>query len=186
VDSLWRHGVSAICPNSMNRCHRREAEQMTNALWPTSCASADDHDSIKEVLATSGFTIFELPDDQISDIEAFFRAVVQVVPTDPPLSGRLNADAFVDSVWEGLRLLGADKVAILWESADRMLNRGLQDLIVISDLFQEIARSLRGTGGGRLPHFSIHLILFGSGPNFPRVRLAWNGTNLIKVSAPEH
>ena len=161
------------------------AYQITNALWPTSCACADDLDSIKTVLVTSGFTIFELPDDQISDIEAFFRAVVQVVPTDPPLSGRLNADAFVDSVWEGFRLLGVDKVAILWKNADKMLNGGLQDLITISDLLQEIARTLKGAGGGRLPYFSIHLILFGTGPNFPGVRLVWNGANLIRVSIPD-
>lgn len=160
------------------------AYQVTNALWPTSCACADDQDSIKTVLVTSGVSIFELPDDQISDIEAFFRAVVQVVPTDPPLSGRFNADAFVDSVWEGFRVLGVDKVAILWKNADKMLNGGLQDLITISDLLQEIARTLRGTGGGRLPNFTIHLILFGTGPNFPRVRLAWNGANLIRTPTP--
>ena len=163
------------------------AYQITNALWPTSCACADDRDSIKTVLVTSGFAIFELPDDQISDIEGFFRAVVQVVPADPPLplSGRLIADAFVESVWEGFRLLGVDKVAILWKNADNMLNGGLQDLITISDLLQEIARTLRGTGGGRLPHFTIHLILFGTGPNFPEVRLVWNGANLTRVSVPE-
>ena len=163
----------------------RRAEQMTSALWPTCCVSADEHDSVKEALVMSGFTVFELPNDCISDLETFFHAVVSVVPNDPPLSGRPNGDAFLDSVWEGFRQLGVDKIAIFWNSADMMLNGGVQDLIMISDLFQEIARALRGTGGGKLPSFLLYLILFGRGPNFPRIRLVWNGANLIRVSIPE-
>lgn len=160
----------------------RKAKQMTKALWPTSCASADDHESIRAVLASSGFTVFELTDGNIANIETFFRAVVRVVPNDPPLSGQPNADAFVDSVWEGLRQLGAARIAVLWKSADAMLNGGLQDLFVICDLFQEIARSLTTTYEGRSSPVLFHLILFGSGPNFPRVRLLWNGANLERVS----
>lgn len=158
---------------------------MTNALWHTSCASADDCDCIKEVFVESGFTLFELTGDHISNMESFIQAAVRVVPNDPPLSGRPNADAFLDSVWEGFRLLGVDKVAILWKNADTMLNGGLQDLLVISDLFQEVARSLRGSGGGKVPSFLFYLILFGRGPSFPRVRVAWNGANLIRIPISE-
>lgn len=153
-------------------------KQMTKALWPTSCASTDDFDCIRSVLASSGFSIFEISGENISDLEGFFKAVVNVVPNDPPLSGSPNADAFLDSVWEGFNNLGADRVAILWKTSELMLNGGLQDLIIISDLFQEVARSLRSNAGGRLSRFLLYFILFGSGPNFPRVRPDWNGANL--------
>jgi hypothetical protein len=156
-----------------------------NTLWSTFCVSAVEQDSIRAILVASGFTLLDLPDDNIADIEAFFRAVIRVVPNDPPLSGRLNLDAFLDSVWEGLSRLGASRVAILWKNSDKMLNGGLQDLVIISGLFQEIAHSLRGNKQGQLPCFTCHIILFGSGPNFPRVRVAWNGTNLIRVPISE-
>lgn len=152
---------------------------MTKALWPTSCVSADDYEGIRTVLAASGFTIYELTDDNISDMETFFRTVVGVVPNDPPLSGKPHADAFVDSVWEGFQQLGVARIAVLWKHADKMLNGGLQDLIEICDLFQEIARSLTTTYEGRPSRVLFHLILFGSGLNFSNVRLVWNGTNLV-------
>jgi hypothetical protein len=158
---------------------------MANALWPTFCASAEDHDSIKGVLIASGFATFDLAGDRISDLETFFRTVISVVPNDPPLSGRPHLDALLDSVWEGFRVLGSEKVAILWKDADKILDRGLQDLIIISDLFQEIGRTLRGTEKGKLPRFLLFLVLFGNGPNFPRVQLVWNGTNLLGFSIPE-
>src|ERR1035438_7621958 len=107
---------------------------MTMAIWPPSCASAHDYDGVRAVLIASGFTIFELTDANVSNIETFFRAVVGVVPNDPPLSGKPHADAFVDSVWEGFQQLGVARIAVLWKHADKMLNEGLQDLIEICDL----------------------------------------------------
>jgi hypothetical protein len=160
------------------KSHRRVGEKMTKAIWPTSCAGSDDYEGIRTVLASSGFTIFELADANVTNIETFFRAVVGAVPNDPPLSGRPNLDAFVDSVWECFQQLGVARIAVLWKHADKMLNGGLQDLIIICDLFQEIARTLTTTCEGRTSPVIFHLILFGNGPNFPRIRLFLNEGNL--------
>lgn len=50
----------------------------------------------------------------IQDQAAFFDAVRAVLPLDPPLVSNRSWEALEDSLWEGLRLLSEDRIAIIW------------------------------------------------------------------------
>jgi barstar (barnase inhibitor) len=155
-------------------------KEMTKSLWPTTCVNSDCLSEIRDALSAMGFRVFELDGGKISDLSSFFQEIIHVLPNNPPLSGRPNLDAFLDSVWEGMDELGEDNVALLWTNADNMLGGSLQGLFVVSDCLQEIARSLRTSPSRNAKGFSLQVFLFGSGSDFPTIHLIWTGNQFLR------
>jgi len=131
-------------------------------------------------VSNKGFRVFELDGVNVSDLSSFFREIIHVLPNNPPLSGGPNLDAFLDSVWEGLHELGEDNVALLWTHADNMLGGSLQELFVVSDCLQEIARSLRTSPSRNSKRFSLQVFLFSDGPDFPTIHLRWTENQFLR------
>src|SRR3974390_1849909 len=62
----------------------------------------------------AGYTVFVLPDKGIADRTSFFEAVRTTFPLDPPIVSSRSWDALSDSLWEGLYMHPARRIAILW------------------------------------------------------------------------
>ncbi len=152
------------------------------AIWRTSCLASEQLDDTRVRLIKSGFTFFELPGERIGTLEAFFRVAAEALPADPPLSGKPNLEAFLDSVWEGISCLQAERIALLWSNADVLMERSFQEVLIIVDSLHDIARSLRNNKAGGIPNLQFYVLLFGKGSHFPKIKLQWNGYNLVDES----
>ena len=79
----------------------------------------DDLDAgeAQAALTQDGWLAFVLDGTQITDRESFFTVVRRIVPLDPPVYRNCVWDALSDSLFGGIDLIEADKVAILWPSS---------------------------------------------------------------------
>ncbi len=66
----------------------------------TTCASFRDAEDLANAL--DGFVVARIDGRAITDKESFIRAVAQVLPTDPEMSGGRSFDALYDSITNGL------------------------------------------------------------------------------------
>ncbi|WP_435187758.1 barstar family protein [Streptomyces sp. bgisy126] len=77
--------------------------------------------SVPELLAEAArrdVPVFTLSTGGRTDKEAFFRAVRETLPLDPPLSVTRHVwDALADSLWNGLHGLGAPRAVVVWPDA---------------------------------------------------------------------
>src|SRR4051812_26900600 len=103
---------------------------MPRILRSVNCLHRNSLNDLKLSLSEKGFRIFELDGENIKDAESFFFESVKLLPQDPPLSGSVNWDAFLDSLWGGLDNLGEKRVSVIWTKAERMLERGLPDILM--------------------------------------------------------
>lgn len=62
-------------------------------------------------LEQHGFKIFSI--GTVDDAEAFFDQVKDAFPLDPAISGKVNWDAFADSLWGGLDACDESKIALV-------------------------------------------------------------------------
>lgn len=139
---------------------------VTNKLRVINCVNSSSLQSLDRFLRESGFTVFELNGKQVEDAQSFFAESIKILPQDPQLNGNINWDAFTDSLWGGLANLGQDRVAIIWTNADRMLEHGLQDLLVASGCFEHIASTMATTKYGLARPVQLLVVLVGEGNNF--------------------
>jgi hypothetical protein len=77
-------------------------------------------EGVIEEATASGATTYVLSVSEPADRAAFFDAVRNTFPLDPPLIGSRSWDALSDSLWEGLRTLNAPRVVIVWRDAHIM------------------------------------------------------------------
>lgn len=63
-------------------------------------------------LSADGARVFEVDTGGLTDKASIIRAFGEVVPLDPPPVYARSWDAFDDSLWEGLRLLGQERIAL--------------------------------------------------------------------------
>lgn len=135
-----------------------------------SCVNEKDFVQLKDELNGYGAESYEINGENIKDIKQFFKSIVNILPLDPPMSGNVNLDAFIDSLWGGLDNLGADRVAILWTHVNNMLEYGFSDLIKIIDCFESLAVQLATAKFGLSKPIALQIFLIGSGDNFPELR----------------
>ncbi|MFI5522128.1 barstar family protein [Streptomyces platensis] len=112
-------------------------------------SGADIPGIVKEA-ARQGVPVFTLSTDGRTDQEAFFEAVRETLPLDPPLGTfRRVWDALSDSVRGGLHALETPRVVIVWPDA-RPLADAQGDFWIALDLLRDLAATLaeaRYTGG---------------------------------------
>lgn len=112
--------------------------------------SGADIPGILAEAARRGVPVFTLSTAGRTDQEAFFEAVREALPLDPPLKAfRPVWDALSDSVWGGLHALEASRVVVIWPDAEPVA--GAQgDFRIALDLLRDVAATLaeaRFTGG---------------------------------------
>lgn len=117
---------------------------MTGPVW----YNPSEHDSIVRDLESAGWNTFEF--DGGTDVRTLFQEFKVKLPLDPPISGRVNWDAFADSLWSGLDDLHAPRVALLWRGAGNLAHADPRSFEIARDVLLTTAEQLRaGTDGAR-------------------------------------
>jgi hypothetical protein len=121
-----------------------------------------------EILNDENFYIIKLNGQRIYNEVTFFKEIVnQSLPLDPPLSGNVHYDAFNDSLWGGLSELPSEKVALIWTGFNKMLDKGFNDFLQISQCIYKIAEDLTHIEYGIDHKVDLKVFLIGEGTNFP-------------------
>ena len=94
---------------------------------------------------TNGATTYVLSVPEPADRAAFFDAVRNTFPLDPPLIGSRSWDALSDSLWEGLRTLDATQVVIVWRDAEIMSKTHPSDYQIAVAVLEDITATLADT-----------------------------------------
>jgi len=139
---------------------------MVNRFSILNLANEDSINMLLTDLSKQGYKIIEIDGKDIFDSKAFFNKVKDILPFDPPISGKVNWDAFSDSLWEGLCNMGNRKVSIVWTKVDNMLKYGLLDLMKSVQCLTDVATSLYNDTD-EVERVSLILFLIGKGSNFP-------------------
>lgn len=74
--------------------------------------------------------------------------ILDVLPQDPPLSGKVNLDALLDSLWGGIDNLGVNKIAFVWTQADTIVRNSPDNFKTLIECFNELALSVANTEFG--------------------------------------
>ncbi|WP_432116277.1 barstar family protein [Streptomyces sp. S1] len=101
--------------------------------------------SVPELLAEAArrdVPLFTLSTGGRTDKEAFFRAVRESLPLDPPLSVTRHVwDALADSLWNGLHDLDAPRVVVVWPDAGSVAEAH-GDYAIALDILRDLPTSL--------------------------------------------
>lgn len=125
-----------------------------------------------EILNDENFYIIKLNGQEVYNEVTFFKEIVnQSIPLDPPLSGKVHYDAFNDSLWGGLSEIPSEKVALIWTEFDKMLDKGLNDFLQISQCIYKIAEDLTHIEYGIDHRVDLKVFLIGEGTNFPVIQV---------------
>ncbi|MET9446143.1 barstar family protein [Streptomyces cinerochromogenes] len=101
-----------------------------------------DIPGILDEAARRGIPVFTLSTAGRTDKEAFFGAVRETLPLDPPLGTfRMVWDTLSDSLWGGLHELKSPRVVIVWPDA-RPVAGAEGDFWIALEILRDVAESL--------------------------------------------
>jgi hypothetical protein len=95
-----------------------------------------------------------------------FNWAKNTLPQDPPLSGNVNFDALVDSLWGGFDSLGEEKVAIVWHNSNSIINHDKVKFEILLECFEELGNSLMLEEYGIDKPIKLKVIFLGVGSMF--------------------
>ena len=95
---------------------------------------------VPEAIA-AGFKVFALRRG-IASREAFFDAVRESIPLDPPIVSSRSWDALSDSLWGGLVSLDQDRILIIWPNANTMAASSPNDYETAVRVLTDVVSSL--------------------------------------------
>jgi hypothetical protein len=119
-------------------------------------------------LKASGFRLLYLDGTHVTDRDSFLEQAAKSLPQPDDLVAVHSWDAFEDSLANGLAAATDDRAAIIWTHAEKMLEGGLSDLVIITNILMDVARSFSIPRPG-LPHpspLAFCTVLAGVGLNF--------------------
>jgi hypothetical protein len=125
--------------------------------------SMSDRDALREALSGWGYRVVELRGEDVVDKASLFLRATSDLPSLEEVAPT-NWSGFGDGLMSMVFELEHPKVALLWTSAHRMLESGLADLLVATDVL---------VGNSRLAYaqdITFLTFLLGDGPNFPRMQ----------------
>jgi hypothetical protein len=116
-------------------------------------------DEIKQEAVRRNIPAYVISTDQRVGREAFFDAVRGTLPLDPPLMSSRSWDALSDSLWEGIRSLGANRVVVLWPDSSLFSEGAPREFDIATSVLADVARSLADpeTTRGRPVEMSIYI-----------------------------
>jgi len=125
--------------------------------------SMSDRDALRETLSGWGYRVVELRGEDVVDKASLFARATGDLPSLEEVAPT-NWSSFGDGLTSMVFELEHPKVALIWTSAHRMLESGLSDLLVATDVL---------VGNSRLAYaqdITVLNFLLGDGPNFPRMQ----------------
>jgi hypothetical protein len=126
---------------------------------------------LEAALRQAGFRICHLDGRDVTDAASFLARAATDLPMPAGVTPR-RWSGFVDALWQALHELEEPGVGIVWIHADRMLEGGLGDLLVIADCFTAVARQVYDAEDGSGRALVLKVFLLGDGANFPRLAFA--------------
>ena len=127
-----------------------------------------DADSVAKYLQGVGCKVYKIDGNKISNMEELFGWIKEKFPQDPPLSGNVNFDALVDSLWGGFDGQCEEKVAIIWTNPTELMEQDKVRFDVLIECIDELAKTLSLDSYGVDKHISLKTILLGEGSLFSR------------------
>lgn len=127
-----------------------------------SLVSITDRDSLRETLSGWGYRVVELRGESVIDRVSLFSQATRDLPSLEEVAPT-NWSSFGDGLTSMVFELEHPKVALLWTSAHRMLETGLADLLVATDVLVGISRLVYSQ------EITFLSFLLGDGPNFARI-----------------
>lgn len=134
---------------------------------------------VEHTLQAHGFRIFKLDGARTVSAESFFLAVKESLPLSPDLSGRVNWDALVDSLFEGLSEQQEQKFSIVWSDVDAMLSRNVSDFFWAVHSLYQVALDLNSPRSGLKKTVELTVVLLGTGDNFPTIESEQSGARRL-------
>jgi hypothetical protein len=127
-----------------------------------------DIEEITDYLKNMEYQIYSINGCKLVTIEDIFLWIKNELPQDPPLSGKVNFDALVDSLWGGFDELDEEKVAILWSNPKETINKDKTRYETLIDCFEEIAKTLTMKEYGIEKPISLKTVLLDKGKLYSR------------------
>lgn len=103
-----------------------------------------DAESVRRELERQGWLVFVLPEG-MTDGWAFIRGVKATVPLNPPLVSDNNWNALSDSLFSGIDVLDAERVALIWPGSKRMAELDPEAFSSAREILEDNARLLANT-----------------------------------------
>ena len=135
------------------------AQLADSQLSVLNCAAQADVEAAVADLRESGFEVLRIDGSEVRDQTTLLAAARRDVPgveAFKPHNWSSFADAMGDDVFDF-----EERVALLWTDAHRMLEGGLADLLVATDLLAGLARYAYSQ------EVTFVTFMVGDGPNFP-------------------
>lgn len=116
-------------------------------------------DEIKQNAVRRNIPVYVISTGKQVGREAFFDAVRSALPMDPPLVSSRSWDALSDSLWEGIRSLGANRVAVLWPDSSFFSEEAPREFEIATSVLADVAQSLADPKAtrGRPVELSIYI-----------------------------
>lgn len=96
---------------------------------------------IVDAMRRDGWLLLELPSGLV-DRSEFFEAVRTGLPMDPPLGRGLKWDALFDSLFEGMRALPNNRIAVWWPNAGVMRDNEPHEFVKAAQGLDDVAEQL--------------------------------------------
>lgn len=135
-----------------------------------SCYDINDYEIMTSEMQDKGYKMFYINGKEICTIKKFFSYIKDIFPLDPPLSGSVNFDAFIDSLWSGLDNQEADKIAIIWKYPNELMSQDMDGFEKLVQCIFEVAENLSSEEYGSNKLIVLKVFFLGKGPFFTR----WN------------
>lgn len=104
--------------------------------------NASEVESLRAAALSAGATVFELRTPGVASREAFFDAVRETLPLDPPLLGSSSWDALSDSLWEGLYSLDTRNIVIIWRDASAFRAKAPEEFKIASSVLGDVSEAI--------------------------------------------
>lgn len=130
------------------------------------CINSESLERLRQFLRQNNWRVFEIDGSDIEDKPSLLAKVADHLPHEPDLIARDSWDAWVDTLWGGLAGLNEERVAFVWTHAERMLVRGLPDLLTAVECIQNLASDVSTADYGFPRPMLLRLFLVGEGDNF--------------------
>lgn len=128
----------------------------------------DDYEIVIRQIQDMDYKIYYIDGKKTSTIEELFVWIKERLPLDPPLSGSVNFDAFVDSLWGGLDNQDYERVAIVWGYPNELMKQDKNRFEKLVQCMNEVAKELLLEEYGVDKLITLKIFLFGKGPMFSR------------------
>ncbi|WP_251862290.1 barstar family protein [Clostridium sp. Marseille-Q2269] len=128
----------------------------------------DDYEFAIRQIEDMDYKIYYINGERISTIDELFVCIKDRLPLDPPLSGNVNFDAFVDSLWGGLDNQDYEKIVIFWQYPNELMKQDKKRFEKLIQCINEVAKELLLEQYGVDNPIILKTFLFGKGAMFSK------------------